>query len=111
MSTAVTRSRPWRSPSTCPLPHPAWRTLALAANERSANRPRLCRITRRYAAAVHETRDEQRSQKASAPKRVPDGELGVAVHARRQHDRNLADARAVATEDEEALEEEPVGAG
>ena len=63
------------------------------------------------AARSDQVGNEQRREQASAPQRVPDRELGVPVHAGRQHDRNLSDAGAVTTEDEEALEEEPVGAG
>ena len=62
-------------------------------------------------AGVRQVREEQPQQEAPAPEALTGRELGAPVHPRRKHDRNLADASAVTTQDEEAFEEERVGAG
>src|SRR5207245_1198035 len=63
------------------------------------------------AAGVRQLREEQPQQKSSAPDALSGGELGAPVHPGLEHDRNLSDASAVTTQNEEAFEKERVGAG
>src|SRR3989449_861362 len=59
---------------------------------------------------VRQACDEQLQQKPPAPEALPGRELGASIHPGRKHDRDLSDAAAVTMENEEALEEERVGA-
>src|SRR5207245_11649650 len=59
---------------------------------------------------VRQACDEQLQQKPPAPQALPGRELGASVHPGLKHDRDLSDAAAVTMENEEALEEERVGA-